>query len=137
MACVTLHTVAENGMMEQGKLLLDVLVSVASISFDRVELTGWGTLSRKPPGEAEEVGLLPTSPFKVDPGSLGRSSGGCRGHLPAELPAACRESAGCDWRDVAGGDNELGSVGRGDWPRPAAVRMRAGCSLLACVRIVS
>lgn len=58
----------------------------------------------------------------------GSSSGGYRGHLPAELPAACRESVGCDWRDVAGGDNELGSVGRGDWPRPAAVRMQAGCS---------
>lgn len=58
----------------------------------------------------------------------GSPSGGCRRHLPAELPAACRELAGCDWRDVAGGDKELGSVGRGDWPRPAAVRMQAGCS---------
>lgn len=42
--------------------------------------------------------------------------------------AAGRESAACDWRDVVGWDNELGSVGRGDWPRPAAVRMQAGCS---------
>ena len=42
--------------------------------------------------------------------------------------AAGRESAVCDWRDVAAWDNELGSVGRGDWPRPAAVRMQAGCS---------
>lgn len=42
--------------------------------------------------------------------------------------AAGRELAACDWRDVVGWDNELGSVGRGDWPRPAAVRMQARCS---------
>lgn len=59
---------------------------------------------------------------------LGGSAGGCHQHLPAELPAACRGSAACDWRHVAGWDNELRSVGRGDWPRPAAVRMQTGCS---------
>lgn len=51
--------------------------------------------------------------------------------------AAGRESAACDWRDVAGWDNELGSVGRGDWPRPAAVRMQTGSQVLACVMIIS
>lgn len=32
MVCIVLHTVAENGIMEQGKVLLDVLGSVARIS---------------------------------------------------------------------------------------------------------
>lgn len=47
-------------------------------------------------------------------------------HLLAESAlAACRQLALCDWRAGAGGDNELGSVGSGDWLGPAAVRMQA------------
>lgn len=43
--------------------------------------------------------------------------------------AAGRKYSACDWR-VSGRDNEPGSVGRGDWPGPAAVRMQTRCSVL-------
>lgn len=83
---------------------------------------------RNSPGGEEKVGLLRTSQRSVRLVSL-------EAHLDVAIStslqkcwAAGRESAACDWRDVAGWDNELGSVGRGDWPRPAAVRMQTGCS---------
>jgi hypothetical protein len=65
-----------------------------------------------------------------------RSGAYCKLHLawslrtlrPADLRAAGNKSAACDWRTGAGWDNELGSVGRGDWPGATAVRMQTGCS---------
>lgn len=44
--------------------------------------------------------------------------------------AAGRKYSACDWR-VGGRDNEPGSVGRGDWPGPAAVRMQTRFSVLS------
>jgi hypothetical protein len=44
--------------------------------------------------------------------------------------AASRKYSACDWRVDAGRDNEPSSVGRGDWPGPAAVRMQTRCSVL-------
>lgn len=41
--------------------------------------------------------------------------------------AASRKYSACDWRVD---DNEPSSVGRGDWPGLAAVRMQTRCSVL-------
>lgn len=99
---------------------------------DRVNLDGESHPGNKQ-AERRKLGSRGGGGVAAAPGGsceMGGSSGGCHQHLPAELPAACRESAACDWRAVAGWDNELGSVGRGDWPRPAAVRLQTqtGCS---------
>lgn len=96
---------------------------------DHVKLDG-ECHPRNNPEEGD--GLLWRSQQRVDSGSLEAQLEVAFGTSLQKCRAAGRESAACDWRDVAGWDYELGSVGRGDWPRPAAVRMQTGCSGLLC-----
>lgn len=125
-----LHIIGENGITEQGKVSWEVLPGI----LDHVKLDG-ERHSRNNPEEG--VGLLRTSQRQVDSGSLEAQLEVAAGTSLQKCRAAGRASAACDWRDVAGWDYELGSVGRGDWPRPAAVRMQTGCSALRCVMLIS
>lgn len=92
--------------------------------------------SREQPGGEEGASLVRTS----------QPRGNCEAASPSGGAGATslrsgRAAAGTRPPVIGGlllGADELGSVGRGDWPRPAAVRMQAGCSgLLAAVRIIS